>query len=122
MVSKNTILISVNKGIKAELDKLKLHPKLAYNDVVVELLEFWKSNHKSPEPEQKLFTLETSIEYEQNAEETIYIKTDTPELEANLAPLCLFCNAIEANDSTLGKITEHEPSCNAPKTTASTGN
>ena len=39
MVSKNTTLISVNKTTKENLDKLKLHPSLSYNDVIVQLLE-----------------------------------------------------------------------------------
>ena len=38
MVSKNTVLISVSKNTKENLDKLKLHPSLSYNDVIVQLL------------------------------------------------------------------------------------
>lgn len=43
MVSKNTILISVNKETKKDLDKLKLHPSLSYNDVIVGLIKEHKS-------------------------------------------------------------------------------
>ena len=50
MVSKNTTLISVSRNTKESLNNLKLHPSLSYNDVVVELVNFWKANHQSPEP------------------------------------------------------------------------
>ena len=39
MVSKNTTLISVNKATKESLDKLKQHPSLSYNDVIVGLIK-----------------------------------------------------------------------------------
>ena len=38
MVSKNTVLISLNRNTKESLDKMKLHPSLSYNDVIVQLL------------------------------------------------------------------------------------
>ena len=51
MVIKNTSLISINKITKENLNNLKLHPSLSYNDVIVVLVDFWKENHQSPEPD-----------------------------------------------------------------------
>lgn len=56
MVSKNTILISVHKSTKENLDKIKIHPSLSYNVVIVGLINFWKDNYYSPTPEEIKFT------------------------------------------------------------------
>ena len=45
MVSKNTTLISVSKSTKENLDKLKLHPSLSYNDVIVGLIDKHNQNN-----------------------------------------------------------------------------
>ena len=45
MVSKNTVLISVNRNTKESLDKLKIHPSLSYNDVVVGLINSYRINN-----------------------------------------------------------------------------
>lgn len=107
MVSKNTILISVHKDIKKELDNLKLHPNLSYNDVVVELISFWRENHKSPKPEA-IAEIPIVAEISANA-------------ELLAEKICYFCNAVEVIDEKLGKITQHEPSCSRLKTNTSIG-
>ena len=53
MVSKNTTLISVNKATKESLDKLKQHPSLSYNDVIVGLISSYRINN-SVETEDSL--------------------------------------------------------------------
>ena len=52
MVSKNISLISINKITKENLAKLKLHPSLSYNDVIVQLLEI-RDNVVKREVERK---------------------------------------------------------------------
>ena len=45
MVSKNTILISVHKDTKLNLDKLKVYKSICYNDAIVKLIDFWNIHH-----------------------------------------------------------------------------
>ncbi len=102
MVSKNTTLISVSKSTKESLDKLKLHPSLSYNDVVVMLAGFYRMNNP-------LFVVKEEI------------PSQLPTI-LDAEKLCYFCNAVEVIDETWGKIIQHEISCNSPKTSTSTGN
>jgi predicted CopG family antitoxin len=37
--------IQVDESIKARLDKLKLHPREPYSDVIKRLLEFYEKHH-----------------------------------------------------------------------------
>ena len=102
MVSKNTVLISVNILTKAELDKLKLHPNLSYNDVVVGLIK---------DRDEKIAIIGNQSIAEFKAKQELLAAEEMPN-----PYLCNFCNAVEVIDEKLGKITQHEILCNAPKT------
>lgn len=54
MPSKNTTIISINKKTKETLDKLKIHPNLSYNDVIVELLNFLDASKPATQAKEEV--------------------------------------------------------------------